>query len=199
MDLAGTTSAGELEAESKAAVGEQLRQRGLIVLDVSEKSNPVNIEDFFKRWQRHRHARARRSSRASSRPWSPPGCRCCGLCRRSRTQTNDEQISEATAGLRSDVEAGSSLEQGMERYPKVFDRLFRSMVRSGEQSGRLDEVLDRIAFQVEKQDALRRQVKSAMMYPALVFGFAVDRADRDRRLRDPDLRQHLRRTRRRKS
>ena len=61
----------------------------------------------------------------------------------------------------------------MQRYPKVFDRLFRAMVRSGEQSGRLDEVLDRIAFQVEKADSLRRQVKSALMYPALVFGFAV--------------------------
>jgi type IV pilus assembly protein PilC len=61
----------------------------------------------------------------------------------------------------------------MERYPKVFDRLFRAMVRSGEQSGRLDEVLDRIAFQVEKADSLRRQVKSALMYPALVFGFAA--------------------------
>ncbi len=61
----------------------------------------------------------------------------------------------------------------MERYPKVFDRLFRAMVRSGEQSGRLDEAMDRIAFQVEKADTLRRQVKSALMYPALVFGFAA--------------------------
>ena len=61
----------------------------------------------------------------------------------------------------------------MERHPKVFDRLFRAMVRSGEQSGRLEDALDRIAFQVEKADALRRQVKSAMMYPALVFGFAA--------------------------
>ncbi len=75
-------------------------------------------------------------------------------------------------GVRSDVEAGSTLEQAMERHPKVFDRLFRAMVRSGEQSGRLEDALDRIAFQVEKTDALRRQVKSALMYPALVFGFA---------------------------
>ena len=51
MDLAGATSAGEIEAESKAAVGEQLRQRGLIVLDVSEKSNPLKLEDYFKRWK----------------------------------------------------------------------------------------------------------------------------------------------------
>ncbi len=110
-------------------------------------------------------------------------------------QTQDDAIREAVAGLRADVEAGSTLEQAMERHPKVFDRLFRAMVRSGEQSGRLEEALDRIAFQVEKTDALRRQVKSAMMYPALVFGFADRRAGRDRHLRDPGLRQHLQRTR----
>src|SRR4029077_8238754 len=51
MDLAGTTSAGEVEAESKASVTEQLRQRGLIVLDVTEKSEPFKIEDVFKKWQ----------------------------------------------------------------------------------------------------------------------------------------------------
>ena len=75
--------------------------------------------------------------------------------------------------MRADVEAGCSLEQAMERHPRVFDRLFRAMVRSGEQSGRLEDALDRVAFQVEKTDSLRRQVKSALMYPALVFGVAI--------------------------
>ena len=88
-------------------------------------------------------------------------------------QTQDEMIREAAADLRADVEAGSTLQQAMERHPKVFDRLFRAMVRSGEESGRLEDALDRVAFQVEKTDALRRQVKSALMYPALVFGFAT--------------------------
>jgi type IV pilus assembly protein PilC len=88
-------------------------------------------------------------------------------------QTQDDEIRAATAGILADVEAGSTLEQAMGRHPKVFDKLYRAMVRSGEQSGRLEDTLDRIAFQVEKTDALRRQVKSAMMYPALVFGFAV--------------------------
>jgi len=75
--------------------------------------------------------------------------------------------------LRADIEAGSTLEQGMERHPEVFDRLYRAMVRSGEESGRLEDALDRVAFQVEKTDALQRQVKSALMYPALVFGVAM--------------------------
>ncbi len=112
-------------------------------------------------------------------------------------QTQDEQIKEAVAGVRADVEAGSTLEQAMERHPKVFDRLFRAMVRSGEQSGRLEEALDRIAFQVEKADALRRQVKSALMYPALVFGFAVVVLVAIVAFVIPVFVEHLRRTRRR--
>jgi type IV pilus assembly protein PilC len=172
MDLAGSTSAGEIEADSKAAVGEQLRQRGLIVLDVSEKKSPVNVEDFFKKWR----GVDMRELAVFSRQFATLVASGMPMLRTLQTleeQTQDDQIREAAAGVRADVEAGSTLEQAMERYPKVFDRLFRAMVRSGEQSGRLDEVLDRIAFQVEKQDALRRQVKSAMMYPSLVFGFAV--------------------------
>src|SRR5204863_1256726 len=85
----------------------------------------------------------------------------------------DEMSKETAPGLRADIEAGSTREQAMSRHPQVFDRLYRAMIRSGEESGRLDEALDRIAFQVEKSDALRRQVKSALMYPALIFSFAT--------------------------
>ncbi len=172
MDLAGASSAGEIEAESKASVTEQLRQRGLIVLDVSEKSDPFKIEDLFKRWR----GADMRELAVFSRQFATLIASGMPMLRTLSTleeQTQDEQIKEAVASVRADVEAGSSLEQAMERQPKVFDRLFRAMVRSGEQSGRLEEAMDRIAFQVEKADALRRQVKSALMYPALVFGFAI--------------------------
>ncbi|HWA54929.1 MAG TPA: type II secretion system F family protein [Solirubrobacterales bacterium] len=172
MDMAGMASAGELVAESKASVTEQLRQRGLIVLDVSEKSNPFKIEDVFKKWQ----GVDMRELAIFSRQFATLIASGMPMLRTLHTleeQTQDEQIKAAVAGVRSDVEAGSTLEQAMERHPKVFDRLFRAMVRSGEQSGRLEEAMDRIAFQVEKADALRREVKSALMYPALVFGFAV--------------------------
>jgi type IV pilus assembly protein PilC len=172
MDLAGAASAGEVEAESKAQVSEQLRQRGLIVLDVSEKTSPVNIEDFFKRFK----GVDMRELAVFSRQFATLVASGMSMLRTLHTleeQTQDEQIKAAVAGLRADVEAGSTLEQGMARHPDVFNRLFRAMVRSGEESGRLEDALDRIAFQVEKADALRRQVKSAMMYPALVFGVAI--------------------------
>jgi type IV pilus assembly protein PilC len=172
MDVAGTASAGEIEAESKSQVTDQLRQRGLIVLDVTQKSNPLKIEDVFRRWK----SVDMRELAVFSRQFATLVASGMPMLRTLHTleeQTQDEEISEAVAGMRADVEAGSTLEQAMQRHPRVFDRLFRAMVRSGEQSGRLEEALDRIAFQVEKTDSLRRQVKSALMYPALVFGFAT--------------------------
>jgi type IV pilus assembly protein PilC len=172
LDGAGAATAGELEAESKAQVSEQLRQRGLIVLDVSEKSKPFNLEDLFKGFQ----GVDMRALAVFSRQFATLVASGMPMLRTLHTleeQTQDEAIRAAVAAVRADVEAGSSLEQAMERHPKVFDRLFRAMVRSGEQSGRLEDALDRIAFQVEKADTLRRQVKSALMYPALTFGVAI--------------------------
>jgi type IV pilus assembly protein PilC len=172
MDPAGTSTAGELEAESKAQVSEQLRQRGLIVLDVSEKSEPFKVEDIWRTWK----GIDKRELAVFSRQFATLVASGMPMLRSLHTleeQTQDERIKEAIGGVRADIEAGSTLEQAMARHPDVFDRLYRAMVRSGEQSGRLEDSLDRIAYQVEKTDALRRQVKSALMYPALVFGFAV--------------------------
>ncbi len=172
MDVAGAATAGEVEAESKAQVSEQLRQRGLIVLDVSEKREPFALENLFRRWK----GVDVRELAVFSRQFATLIASGMPMLRTLHTleeQTQDERIREATAGVRADVEAGSTLEQGMERHPEVFDRLYRAMVRSGEESGRLEDALDRIAYQVEKADALRRQVKSALTYPVLVFGFAT--------------------------
>jgi len=172
MDLAGASTAGEVEAESKAQVTEQLRQRGLIVLDVSEKSDPFQIEQLWQTWK----GVDKRELSIFSRQFATLVASGMPMLRTLYTleeQTQDERIKEAIAGVRADIEAGSTLEQAMGRHPEVFDRLYRAMVRSGEESGRLEDALDRIAFQVEKADSLRRQVKSAMTYPALIFGFAM--------------------------
>jgi len=172
MDVSGTSTAGEIEAESKAQVSEQLRQRGLIVLDVKEKSEPFRIESIWRNWKRV----DMRELAIFSRQFATLVASGMPMLRGLQTleeQTKDERIKDAIAGVRADVEAGSTLEQAMARHPQVFDRLYRAMVRSGEQSGRLEDALDRVAYQVEKADALRRQVKSALMYPSLVFGFAI--------------------------
>ena len=88
-------------------------------------------------------------------------------------QTSDVMLAEVVTQLRYDVEAGLILSEAMARHPKVFSRLYIAMVEAGEAAGILDIVLDRVAIQIEKQEAIRRRVKGAMIYPALVFVFAV--------------------------
>ena len=65
------------------------------------------------------------------------------------------------------------LSDAMEKHPVAFDRLFVSMVRAGEIGGVLDQTLERLATQLEKDDSLRRSIKSAMTYPILIFCFAI--------------------------
>ena len=172
VDLAGVPSAGELEAGSKAQVSEQLRQRGLIVLDVSEQREAFKLESIFQRFK----SVNMRNLAVFSRQFATLIQSGMPMLRSLYTleeQTQDEMLKPAIASLRADVEAGSSLNQAMERQPGIFDPLYRSMVQAGEGSGRLEQSLDRVAIQLEKLDALRRQVKSAMMYPAVVFTVAM--------------------------
>ncbi|MGI8476473.1 MAG: type II secretion system F family protein [Thermomicrobiales bacterium] len=172
VDLAGIPSRGELEAGSKSQVTEQLRQRGLIVLDVSEKREAMKVDAFMDRFRRI----DMRELSVFSRQFATLISSGMPMLRSLYTledQTEDDKIKEAIGGLRADVEAGSSVADAMERRPQIFDPLYRSMVRAGEGSGRLEQALDMVAMQLEKLDALRRQIKSAMVYPALVFTFAA--------------------------
>jgi type IV pilus assembly protein PilC len=172
IDVAGIPSRGELEAETKSQVTEQLRQKGLIVLDVSETSEAFKFESLLDRFR----GIGMRELAVFARQFATLVASGMPMLRSLYTledQTEDERLADAIQSVRQDVEAGSSLADAMEKRPNVFDPLFRSMVRSGEGSGRLEEALERVAFHLEKMDALRRQIRSAMMYPAFVLVLAA--------------------------
>ncbi len=172
VDLAGAPARGEMDASSKHVVSEQLRQRGLIVLDISEKHEALKLENIFQRFK----SVNLRALAVFSRQFATLIASGMPMLRSLYTleaQTEDEMLERAIVSVRSDVEAGSSIAQAMESEPGVFDPLYRSVVRAGEGSGRLEEALDRIAYQLERLDALRRQVRSAMTYPVVVFGLAL--------------------------
>jgi type IV pilus assembly protein PilC len=172
VDVAGVPSRGEVDADTKGQVSEQLRERGLIVLDVSEKNEAMKLEKVFDRFR----TVPIRELAVFSRQFATLISSGMPMLRSLYTledQTEDERLSEAIVGVRQDVEAGSSLADAMGRRPQIFDKLFRAMVQSGESSGRLDEALDRIAYQIEKLDALKREIRSAILYPAFVFAAAV--------------------------
>jgi type IV pilus assembly protein PilC len=88
-------------------------------------------------------------------------------------QTTDTNLVDVIGALREDVEGGLLLSEAMARHPKVFSRLYIAMVEAGEAAGVLDVVLDRVALQIEKQEAIRRRVKGAMTYPLVVLVFAT--------------------------
>ncbi len=88
-------------------------------------------------------------------------------------QTESKFLKETIVAVRKDVEAGLSLSDSMARHPKVFNPLFVAMTQAGEAGGVLEDALMRVADQLQKDAALRRQIKSAMVYPMMVIIFAV--------------------------
>jgi type IV pilus assembly protein PilC len=88
-------------------------------------------------------------------------------------QTEDKKLAVVISEIRGDVEAGLLLSQALARHPNIFSRLYVAMVEAGEAAGVLDVVLDRVAYQIEKETKIRRRVKSAMMYPLMVMSFAT--------------------------
>src|ERR1017187_5989686 len=170
MDLAGVKARGELEADSKQAVSDQLKQRGLIVLEIADKHASREIElSFLKSVKATELAVFSRqlSTMISS------GMSILRALYVLEEQTEGKFLKETLVAVRKDVEAGISLSDAMGRHPKVFSPLFVAMTQAGEAGGVLEGALMRVADQLEKDASLRRQIKSAMVYPILVVVVAV--------------------------
>jgi type IV pilus assembly protein PilC len=89
-----------------------------------------------------------------------------------REQVESVIFKEKILEMAHDIESGASLSDALAKHPKVFDRLYVNMVRAGEIGGVLEAVLNRIAEFLEKAQALKSKVKSAMMYPVVVLALA---------------------------
>ncbi len=88
-------------------------------------------------------------------------------------QTRNAYFKRVIFQVRGDVEAGSSLDQALRKFPKVFNDLFCNLIASGEQSGTLDTMLQRLADYIENSVKLKAKVKQAMTYPVAIFVFAL--------------------------
>jgi type IV pilus assembly protein PilC len=170
MDAAGVKARGELEADSKQAVSDQLKQRGLIVLDIADKHSSREIQfEFMKSVKASELAVFSRQLATMI----TSGMSILRALYVLEWQTENKFLKETIVAVRKDVEAGLSLSDSLGRHPKVFNPLFVAMTQAGEAGGVLEDALLRVADQLEKDASLRRQIKSAMVYPALVVIFAV--------------------------
>lgn len=169
MDAMGARARGEVEAESKQVVSDQLKARGLIVLDIADKHSSKEITLPF--GNRIKATDLTVMTRQLSTMVSS-GMTILRALYVLEAQTESKPLAEVLVKVRKDVEAGLPLSDAMERHPKVFNRLFVAMTRAGETGGMLDQSLLRVADQLESEDSLRRQIKSAMTYPIVVISFA---------------------------
>ena len=170
FDLAGTPTKGEVEAEDKQAVSSQLRGKGLIVVDIIEEK-PASAGDLFAGFRKIKAGDLTIATRQLSTMVSS-GMSLLRALYVIEEQTEEELLKLAFVDVRRDVEAGLSLSDALRKHPKAFNELYVAMVAAGESGGILEETLIRVADQLEKDDALRRQVRAAMIYPALITGFA---------------------------
>jgi type IV pilus assembly protein PilC len=170
MDLAGLSARGEVEADSKQVVADQLKARGLVVVDITAKhrSKELNLTLFERVSAGDLAVMTRQLATMVA-----SGMTLLRALYVLEEQTESKALQEAVVSVRKDVEAGLLLSGALQRHPKVFSPLYVAMVESGETGGRLDEALLRVADQLEKDEALRRQVKSAMIYPTVIISFAM--------------------------
>jgi type IV pilus assembly protein PilC len=88
------------------------------------------------------------------------------------SQAENPAFKSVVGQLRTDIEAGLSIADAMKKHPQAFTELYVSMIRAGEVGGILDTILERLSGFLESAEALKAKVKSALMYPAVVFGVA---------------------------
>src|SRR2546421_3491610 len=170
VDLAGVPARGEVDAESMQAVTDQLKARGLIVLDIDAKKGSKELSLSFLERVKARDLSVMTRQLATM---VSSGVTILRTLYVLEEQTESKLLKHALVEIRKSVEAGLPLSDALARHPKIFSPLYVSMVRSGEAGGLLESALQRTADQLEKEDALRRQVRAAMVYPAVVISFAV--------------------------
>jgi type IV pilus assembly protein PilC len=170
IDLGGRQSRGEVEAESKQSVADQLKANGLIVLDIADKRKSREIE---LPWVNRVKLGDLSIMTRQLATMISSGMTILRSFYVLEAQTENAKLAESLVSVRKDVEAGLPLSEALARHPKTFSPLYIAMTRAGETGGVLEESLLRIADQLEKEESLRRQVKSAMAYPIVILTFAM--------------------------
>jgi type IV pilus assembly protein PilC len=170
VDGAGVPSKGQISGSSKEAVSDQLRGQGLKVMELSEKKTGFNAEITL--MKRVKAAELTVMTRQLATMISS-GMTLLRAFYVLEDQIENKLLKETVSAVREDIESGIAFSEALIKHPKIFSPLYVAMVRAGETGGVLEQSLDRIADQLEKDDALRRQVKSAMAYPTVVLSFAI--------------------------
>ena len=170
-DKSGNLVNGTLQADNEGLVLARLREMGYTPLEASKKNKGMNLEINLRPGRVKLKELAVFSRQFATMVNSGlPILRALAIL---ADQTESKELTKVLTGVRMDVEQGSSLSGAMVKFPKAFNDLYIAMVKSGETGGVLDDVLLRLADEIEKEVHLRQKIKSAMTYPIAVVGLVL--------------------------
>jgi type IV pilus assembly protein PilC len=166
----GVIKKGEMEAPSEAAIRISLRQQNIIPTKISSKGKEFKFSLPFKKKVKQRSIGIFTRQLATMIDAGLPLVQSLEIL---SSQQDDKLFKEIIRGIREDVESGSTFAGALKKHPTTFNELFTNLVVAGEEGGILDTILTRLSNYIEKAEALKKKVKSALIYPATIVGVAV--------------------------
>ena len=161
---------GEFLANSRNDLLAHLRKRKIVVTSVKPKPKDIQIKLPFGDRVSTKDLAVFTRQFATMITAGLPLVQCHDLLAR---QIDKQRIRDITRNVLNDSEGGATLSESLGKHPKAFDELYVNMVNAGEAGGILDTILLRLAQYIEKIESLKRKIKSAMTYPAVVFCVAI--------------------------
>ena len=173
-NMEGETIVSSLDADNERDVINQLRKQNLVVLsleEIQQKSKKKSSSFFSKRIKSDEMVIFSRQLATMVGAGLPVLQGLTTL----RDQVGNPTLAKVIGNVSASIEGGASFSEAIAQHPKIFSVLFVNMARAGEASGQLSEILGRVAGYLEESAALKRRVKSALMYPMIVsiMAFAI--------------------------
>ena len=168
--LKGQSKKGEFEAPDEAGVRIYLRQQNIILTKVVAKGKEIKFALPFKKKVKQRSLAIFTRQLATMIDAGLPLVQSLEIL---SSQQEHNLFKNIIREIREDVEGGSTFAAALKRHPGTFDDLYTNLVVAGEEGGILDTILIRLASYIEKAEALRKKVKSALVYPSTIVGVAV--------------------------
>ena len=165
----GSIQKGEISANSKDEVTALLRRQNITPVNVSAKPKEIKIS-FGQPKVTDKDIVIFTRQLATMIDAGLPLVQCLEIL---GSQTENKALSKVVVQVRSDVESGATFADALKKHPKVFDNLYVNMVAAGEAGGILDTILGRLAAYMEKFAKIKKQIKSAMIYPSVILFVAV--------------------------
>lgn len=170
VDGSGKTVRGKMDAETEQSVMNKLHEQNLHIVNVSKQREGKKTPTLGNRKVKLKSMVIFSRQFATMIDAGIAVVRCLDIL---EGQTKDDALKPAIGQCRRDVKAGLSLTDAFSKHTNVFSRLYINMVRAAETGGILDQILDRLATFLEKEDEIRSKIKSAMIYPVMVLVFAM--------------------------